>query len=206
MDDDDFFGAPDAFGDDDDPALAFGRLGRLSGLIRRIGWFGRAGTPLDRQTIAFARHYLETLGFPDAHVAAVEDWQDAALAAQTQDYDSPAWDSEEQLRASLTQAALDHYGEDALGAAFDAIAAVAAPVAAEAAQDLADRMGIDDDGFLEAAVGAAVQACHQAALVLLAGDDQTDMAQAGVPFAWRFRLFEMGRWPLGVAGSSFNIF
>lgn len=205
MDEDSFFGGPDAF-DDDDPALAFSRLGRLSGLIRRIDWFGRVGTPLDRQAVAFAENYLQTLGFPHASVASLDDWQDAALAAQTFDHDSAAWDSEEQLRASLTQAALERHDEDALAAAFDAIAAVVAPVAAEAAQDLADRLGIDDEAFLEAAVGAVVQACHQAALVLLAGDDQTDMAQAGVPFAWRFRLFEAGRWPLGVAGSSFNIF
>lgn len=205
MQDDGFFGASEDW-DDDEPALALGQLARLAGLIRRIDWFGRAGTPMDRATADYARHYLETLGFPDIHVAELEDWPDAANAAHSLDFDNPAWDSEEQLRASLTQAALDRHGEDALAAALDAIAAIAAEVGLQAAQDLGDRMGIDDEGFLQAAVGAVVQACHQAGLVLLAGEDNVDMAPEGIPFAWRFRLFEAGRWPLGIAGSSFNIF
>ncbi|MEL6363066.1 MAG: hypothetical protein AAFR21_18520, partial [Pseudomonadota bacterium] len=55
------------------------------------------------------------------------------------------------------------------------------------------------------AVGAAVQASHQAALALLASADP-DFEAEGHPFAAKFQLFEFGRWPVALIGSSFNLF
>jgi hypothetical protein len=51
-----------------------------------------------------------------------------------------------------------------------------------------------------AAVGAATQACHVAALVVLAAEEEDHS------MALKFRLFEAGHWPLGVTGNSFHLF
>ena len=51
------------------------------------------------------------------------------------------------------------------------------------------------------ATGAAVQTCHQAALLLAAQGGAPDH-----PFALKLQLFEHGRWPLGIVGMSLNIF
>jgi hypothetical protein len=50
-----------------------------------------------------------------------------------------------------------------------------------------------------------VQSAHQAALVLVAAADP-DFEAEHHPFAAKFRLFEFGRWPVGVIGRSFNLF
>ena len=67
---------------------------------------------------------------------------------------------------------------------------------------------------MAAASGSASQACHHAALTLLAAgidDPYADPDDPPVdpdnhPFMLRFRLFERGRWPLGITGNSLNIF
>jgi hypothetical protein len=64
----------------------------------------------------------------------------------------------------------------------------------------AARGGVADMALIRAAAGAATQACYQAALVLAAG------AEAEHPFAIKFRLYEAGRWPLGIVGMTFNVF
>ena len=64
---------------------------------------------------------------------------------------------------------------------------------------------VEDEAQKQLAVGAAVQAAHQAALVLIAAADPGFDADDH-PFTAKFRLFEFGRWPVGVIGSSFNLF
>ena len=61
---------------------------------------------------------------------------------------------------------------------------------------------VADEEILRAAMGAGVQICHLAALVLLSGHEDLE----DHPFFHKFRLFEAGHWPIGIAGSSFNIF
>jgi hypothetical protein len=60
--------------------------------------------------------------------------------------------------------------------------------------------GIEDEEILRAAIGQALQSCYQAALVIAAGEEEDH------PFAQKFRLYENGHWPLGVAGTTLNIF
>jgi hypothetical protein len=61
--------------------------------------------------------------------------------------------------------------------------------------------GLEDLELVNAAAGAGVQACHNAALVLLSGD-----ADDAHPFALKYRLFERGRWPVALIGSSLHLF
>jgi hypothetical protein len=78
----------------------------------------------------------------------------------------------------------------------------ASRVVLEAAADAAEHAGIADEGLIRAAAGAATQGCYQAALVLAA--EAEDQEQH--PFALKYRLFESGRWPLGVVGASYYLF
>lgn len=196
VEDDEFDGWEE--GDD----IAVEALAKLAGLIRRIDWFGRVGTPLGRHDLVEGEAYLAQLGLPDISMILVEDWEDAAAAAENLDFNTAGWEVEEQLRASLIEEALNLYAEDELAALLQPIEAVAVQVLEEAAQGLSIRHRLEDDAFLTAAVGAGVQICHLAALVLLSGvEDSEDH-----PFFHKFRLFEAGRWPIGVTGSSFNIF
>ena len=53
---------------------------------------------------------------------------------------------------------------------------------------------------MQAAIGAGLQAVHNVVLAMA--------ADAGVehPFLAKFALFAKGRWPIGIAGLSFNMF
>jgi len=196
---------------------------RFTRLIARTDWFGYVGEPLEQQVIDQAQAYLDALGFPDVAPAAVEDWQEAAAALETNDWNSPFWEVEQQLMAALTMeiteridpkllemvlarvtsAASEYVGEGVLVAAerwgvTDEELMKAA--IGEGVLAAADRWGVTDEELMKAAIGEGVQACYQAALVIAAGvgDDH--------PFTLKYQLFESGWWPLGVMGSTFNIF
>ncbi len=179
-------------------------MARFARAVIDIPWFTRLGEPLSSDDSATAGAYLAAAGFPDAAVAQVESWDEAALVAENPDWNTDWWEAEEQLKAGLLEQALEHVDEVELTNALNHIAAQCAGVALEAASNMAINAGFtpesDEESFLNAAAGWAVAGAYQAALVLAAG------AEEDHPFALRFRLFEAGRLPLGVAGTTLSVF
>lgn len=173
---------------------------RFNKLIPSISWFADVGEPLSRDALVNARDYMETLGFPDAFVAEVETWEDAAFAAANPEFNSDWWEAEEQLRMGLTTMALELMSEEDLNLALTHVSATASETVSAAVEYMAEDAGIEDQELIRAAIGSAVQSCHQAALVLAAGEEDTH------PFALKYKLFEQGHWPIAITGSSFNIF
>jgi hypothetical protein len=173
---------------------------RFNKLLPDIQWFVDVGEPLDKETLDAARAYMDTLGFPDAFVAEVENWEDAAYAAANPDWNSEWWEAEEQLRMGLTATALELISEDDLNLALTQISATASPLISNAVEAITEEHGIEDMELIRAAIGSAIQTCHQAALVLAAGEEDTH------PFALKYKLFEQGHWPIALTGRSFNIF
>lgn len=181
------------------PALA--RIRRFAWAACRVDWYAHVGEHPGPRTLDMAERYADALGFPDARVALVTDWAEAASAAESLDFDHAAWEAEEQLRAGLTMEALECMSEEALKVALTHVSAtVQGPVRTSVEECLAIWDEPAEGPLRDLAVGAAVQACHQAALVLASG------AEEDHPFALKFRLFEGGRWPIGIAGLSFNLF
>ncbi len=198
MEADDDLGAAEELLPEDFPTLT--AVARFTQAIPRVPWFEAVGEALVEAARADASAYLSALGFPDAHVALVASWDEAEEAARNPEWDSPWWEAEEQLRAALSAQAVDLVGEAEVMAALTHVGASASQVVGEAAAAAAASAGITDQELVRAAAGAAIQGCHQAALVLVAG------AEEDHAFALKFRLFEAGRWPLGVIGTSFNLF
>jgi hypothetical protein len=185
------------------PALA--RIRRFARTLERIPWFANLGEPMTAGARAAAHSYKDGLGFPDAEIAILVDWDDACAAAENIDWNSPAWEAEELLRADLTSRALGVLSEEALNIALTMIADRIVDPAREAMEQASFIWDVRDEGSKQFAVGAAVQAAHQAALVLIAAaDPEFDVDDH--PLTAKFRLFEFGRWPVGVIGSSFNVF
>jgi hypothetical protein len=176
-------------------------VGRFIDTAGEVRWFAHVGEPLSRELRADAEAFLAALGFPEATPAPVATWHDASVAAETRGYDSPAFDAEEQLRASLTATAIEIHGEDPVEVMLTHVAAALAPLVREAAKNATTVWGVRDRQIITAASGAALQACHNAALLIAANQAEEDH-----PFALKFRLFERGRWPIGVVGMSFNLF
>jgi hypothetical protein len=197
-DDDDDEEAGEALWEGDSPELE--ALGRFAGLIERLPWFAMVGQPLSARDVEVARDYLDALGFPDTETVPLEDWLEAADAALNPDIDTSWWETEEQLRAGLTMDAVDALGEEALELALTHIARRVAATVKPQIELAAALTGGDDPELLQAALGAAAQACHQAALVLAAG------AEPDHPFAHKLRLYEQGRWPVSVVGGTFSLF
>ncbi len=171
----------------------------------------RLGEPLDAGDRALARRYLDGLGFPDAEPALVESWEDAADAAASLDLNAEGWEAEEQLRAGVLQDALARLDEAALQAGLTLVAEKAGEAARDAVEQAAALYDLEDEHLLNAAAGAAAQAAHLAALALLAADDAEAAAVdeptlLDHPFMAKFRLFARGRWPLGLAGRTLNLF
>ena len=186
------------------PQLA--RLKRFAGSLEQTAWFSTLGEPPTAQTRAAAEAYLDALGFPDADLAILVDWEDAAAAAETLDWANPAWEAEELARADLTMRALDHLSEEALRVGLALVADRAGRAARDAMEQEAAMWDVADEAARTLAVGSVVQACHNAALALVvAAIDPTFDAETHL-FAYKLALFEKGRWPVGVAGASFNLF
>jgi hypothetical protein len=173
---------------------------RFARMLRGLAWFSMLGQELDDDEREWARAYLDALGFPDAEIAVVEDWEEAEAAARNPDWNTAWWEAEEQLRAALVADACALAPEDEVMVALTTVTSRASEIVHEAATAAAGRSGVFDEALIRAAAGAATQACYQAALVLAAGAGDEH------PFALKFRLYESGRWPLGVVGSTFNLF
>mgnify|MGYP003630998119 FL=1 len=173
---------------------------RFNKLIPSIPWFSEVGEPLDQDSVTAARDYMDGLGFPGAFVAEVENWEDAAYAAANPEFNSEWWDAEEQLRMALTTSALELMSEEDLNLALTHVSATASDIINNAVEAATMDAGIEDQELIRATAGSALQSCHQAALVLAAGEEDTH------PFALKYRLFEHGHWPIAITGSSFNIF
>lgn len=173
---------------------------RFSLSLDRIPWFSALGEALSPEVKSRARNYLDELGFPEVELTPIASWEEAADAAASLDWDSESWSREEQLRASLIDDALAHMEESALQVALTHVAAMAAEGIRDALENISAIWDLDDENLETAATGAAIQAVHNGALVLAAGGEETH------PFALKFSLYEEGRWPIGVAGSSFNLF
>jgi hypothetical protein len=184
-------------------------LRRLAGFARGLAgipWFANLGEPLTPGARAAAARYVEGLGFPGVGVGILVDWEDAAAAAESLDWHAPAWEAEELLRADLTARAGDIFSEEALALAMTLIAERIADPAREAMEEAASIWDVEEESLRTLAVGAAVQAAHQAALVLAAAAADPEFGAEDHPFAAKFRLFEFGRWPVGVVGQTFNLF
>ena len=182
----------------DYPTLA--AVARLAGQVAHVPWFAALGEPLSPALRADAEAYLSALGFPDAHTAEVADWAEAEEAARNPEWNTAWWETEEQLRADLTAQACELTGEGELMAALTHVTASVSDVVQGAAARAATRAGIADQALIRAAAGAAIQGSFQAALVLAAAAEETHA------FAIKFRLFEAGRWPLGIVGMTFSLF
>lgn len=193
--DDDYEDTPDA---EDYPTLV--SVVRFNKLLPAVNWFRSVGLPMGAATLRTAEFYVETLGFPGTLIAPIEDWEEASYAASNPDWNSPWWEAEEQMRVSLTADALEIVSEEDLNAALTHISATASPLIQNCVENLAEEQGIEDEELIRAAIGSAIQTCHQAALVLAAGEEDTH------PFALKYKLFELGRWPIAITGSSFNLF
>ncbi|MGV8997653.1 MAG: hypothetical protein ACOH12_11955 [Parvibaculaceae bacterium] len=163
-------------------------------------WFANLGKPLDRNIKALAQAYLDGLGFPDAEPIRIPDWQDALDAASGLDFDTAQWEAEEGMRASLATEALERLSEDGLTIALTHVSAVLGERIGAAVREAAAFADIDDEELLNAAAGAAIQSAHNAVLALIAEED------ASHPFHKKFALFTHGRWPIGLAGLSLNLF
>ena len=187
----------------DDPFETYPSLSavaRFSRLIPKTPWFRGLGDPLTADICEAARDYAHILGFPEIEPALITDWRDAAFTAESADWNSPAWEAEEQLRAHLITRIHEDMDKHTIELVQTYIGGIASDAATEGIREAVMYLQIDDEAFAQAAVGAAVQACHLAALVLAAE------GTADHPFSLKYQLFESGRWPIGIAGSSFNIF
>ncbi len=173
---------------------------RFARAVSRVGWFSRLGEQLGRQHEGLAREYLAALGFPDARTALIEGWEDAAIAAESLDWDAAGWEAEEQLRAALMHRALELVSEQDLELLLAQVNAQAFEGIEMGAHEAAALFDSDDPALIDLAIGSAAQICHLAALALLVADEPDH------PFLLKFRLFEAGRWPVGLVGNSFNIF
>ena len=165
-------------------------------------WFSRLGEPLDEREPHLARIYLDGLGFPEAEPAVLTSWDEAAGAAETLDRDPVAWEAEEMLRTSLAAQALERLDEQAVATALAMVAQKTGDTARDAVEDAAAIADVEDMDLVHAAAGALAQAANGAALVVMAEAEDDDDPH---PFLARWRLFARGRWPVGLAGSTFNI-
>ena len=174
-------------------------------ILQNTPWFRSLGDPASDKLRAEAEDYTSALGFPDAYPIFLTDWEDAASAAETQDFNSASWEAEEQARAVLTEALVNTMGEDTFELVMSHIQEKVSEVIGYGAEEAAENLHIEDEQFIAAAIGAGAQAAHQAALVMLTGVDSGEVDEEH-PFTARFKMFEAGRWPIGILGSSFSVF
>ncbi|MDF3075004.1 MAG: hypothetical protein K0S54_2671 [Alphaproteobacteria bacterium] len=180
---------------------ALAPLNALRNRIRLASWFAAVGEELTTAERWDTRAYLAGLGFADTGVAAVPDWKQAAAVAKSPDWSRDWWDREESERTALLARAGTLMPEHELMAALSWVMELSASITHGAAAIAASRSGVADQALSRVAAGAAAQSAYQAALAAIGHDGESEH-----PFSIKFRLFEAGRWPLGITGGSFHLF
>ncbi|RMF73186.1 MAG: hypothetical protein D6740_04250 [Alphaproteobacteria bacterium] len=192
------FTALDMIAGEEQTLAAWPRLGRYLG---RVSWFSALGEPLAPATVSLARDYLAALGLPEGDVTLTESPHDAADVLTDIEAAAPLRAQEDQLRQDLLTGATARMADpERLFDAVEIIKGLAAVTAGRAIEEDGVFPPGTDPQLLDAAVGAAVAATVDAALLL------TGERGPAHPFALRFRLFERGRWPLALIGASFHLY
>jgi len=177
-------------------------VSQFARMLREVPWFATLGEPLDERELNLAEDYLVGLGFAEATVVPAADWQEAEEAVRNPEWNTAFWEAEEQLRVALVTEACERADEATVQLALAHLSNVAAETIVESIEATAAHWQVSDDALIRTAVGAAAQACYQAGLVLAAELDDDEPH----PFAVKYRLFESGRWPLGLVGASYYLF
>jgi len=180
---------------------ALAPLDDLRTRVRLASWFAAVGETLTAAERWDARAWLAGMGFASAGVEPVADWGRAADVAKSPAWSREWWDAEEKQRAALLARAAATIPEHELMAALSRVMELAASVTHGAAAIAAARAGVADQALSRVAAGAAAQSAYQAALAAIAHDGADEH-----PFSIKFRLFEAGRWPLGVSDGAFHLF
>lgn len=164
-------------------------------------WFACLGLPLAPADEREARDYLDALGYPaQARICGVTSWKAAEAVARDPGWDQTWWAREEAERSRLMALGQEELGRDALLERLTAATELASQSIHGAAAIAAERDGVADAALVRAASGAASMTLHGAALARLAGQGPAHL------FMRKYRLFESGRWPVGVVGGVFYLF
>ena len=171
-------------------------------MLIEVPWFTALGNQLDSREILLSEDYLLALGFPDVQISLAEDWEAAADAATNPDWNTEWWEVEEQTRVALVTEACQRADEETVMIALAHLQNQSIEAVLEPAEVIAEASGIEDEELIRAIAGAAAQSIYQAGLLLAAEDDDDEHHI----FALKYKLFELGRWPIGVLGNTFHIF
>lgn len=165
--------------------------------------FARTGQVLDETDHELAVVYAQNLGFSHVWPARLLHFSEAIGAAEVQDHDPQAWGAEEQLRVSLHQQAILITSEDGANALLQLVAGKVSELARTAVNETFSHAPQMNEAALNCIVGHVSQAAHCMALCILS---DTDEQFPDHPFIVRWSLFNRGRWPVGITGSSYNLF
>lgn len=164
-------------------------------------WFSAVGLPLDASEVDEARGYLWALGLGEGvRVEPVASWDHAERIIRNPAWDDAWWEREEAARRALMARCFELHGEARTLDHLSLSAGVEHEVIHGAAAVAAGRQGVADPALVRAAAGAASMAAHGRVLAQLAGEGEQHL------FVRKYRLFEGGRWPLGVVGGAFHLF
>lgn len=175
-------------------------LSEFAAGLSAVSWFAAVGDPPTAAEPETAASYLAGLGLSDVDLAWAADWAQAEALTNDAGWSDAWWQAEDRARQDLLGPAHDRLGERPLMAALDRIMRTASDAVMGPAAMAAARAGVADQALIRVAAGAATQACYQAGLALAAE------AASDHPFRVKFRLFQSGRWPLGLIDGRFYVF
>ena len=123
-------------------------------MLAEVPWFGGLGLELDGREILLSEDYLLALGFPDAYISPVENWEEAAAAAANPDWNTEWWEAEEQVRVALVSEACLKADEETVMIALTHLQNQSIEAVLEPAELAAEAAGIEDEELIRAAAGA----------------------------------------------------
>ena len=130
----------------------------------------------------------------------VYNWKTATKIVNRNDFSLDWWKKEEIIAQELRGNAMDALGSGPVNACLSDISLTASDRLQCAASNALARAGIFDVGLSKSIAGSAAVAVNHAALALAAG------CTGDHSFAAKFRLFQAGRWPLGIYKEVFYVF
>ncbi len=195
------------------------RLARVRLFIQALSeahLFSRLGTPLDVRDKHLAHALLDVIGEPDAAPAIVTSWAEAEELALASSEENQHWNAEAMSADAVIHEAAGAVSPTALGVVMDLVIDIATKTARDGLAAQVRLEAIDDHRVIDTAIADFTNTTATAVYALIAADEDGDFddsldefeddAPSERAFSHRFSLFMRGRWPIGLVGSTYNIF
>ena len=176
----------------------FIKIEELTASISNIAWFNKIGDKINNNNKKYISNYIKYFDIK-IKIHNVKNWNEAIKILNSNSWDKNFWQKEENERNNLYNSLKKTYPEKDLSQHLGKLTYESSKIIEKSNFKGLEKKNTNYDYYTRVAAGSAAICCFQAALAMASNHDNHF-------FISKFKLFELGYWPLVIEDNKFNIF